>query len=450
MRPTPSSSNGDQPAAPGGSTLETPSPPPGPSQLQAPGSASDTPAADTDTAARSAAADPEAQDDTASDDAADVVADGPDAATQPTAGADADPDAEATAGTDPEPTVDGAAAAREGAADAADAEQDDRTEAEAHGDAAPSHDAGVGTAATDEPDAVADEGPTVYALPGGQAHADSDDPTHPAGDAGTASSGRDVQADADSGEPAVGDSAADPDAGGGEPNGAAAARADVVADEGPAIARSGDGGGPEPTGGDAAADTGTGGDGDGTTGLEAQAREAERAVAQSEAVAAVKADGSDGAPEPKDAGARSEAQSTQADRSTVQDAGAVPAEEPERVSAAPTLADLGHAGADEGADAGPLRPGDVAETRIAVWSGDAAQALRGEWHEVKARFVDEPEAALAEAKALVTRAIQQLAETLLAEQVDLDPRRQSATPDTEAMRVAMRRYRDFLDRVLAL
>jgi hypothetical protein len=43
-----------------------------------------------------------------------------------------------------------------------------------------------------------------------------------------------------------------------------------------------------------------------------------------------------------------------------------------------------------------------------------------------------------------------LAEALLAEQVDLDPRRQAEQPDTESMRVAMRRYRDFLDRVLAL
>jgi hypothetical protein len=51
---------------------------------------------------------------------------------------------------------------------------------------------------------------------------------------------------------------------------------------------------------------------------------------------------------------------------------------------------------------------------------------------------------------VVARAVQQLAETLLAEQVELDPRRADEAPDTEAMRVAMRRYRDFLDRVLAL
>ncbi len=121
----------------------------------------------------------------------------------------------------------------------------------------------------------------------------------------------------------------------------------------------------------------------------------------------------------------------------------------DQVTAAPTRADLGVAG-DETAAAGPLRPGDVAETPIAVWDQRAAQEFRTQWHEVKARFVDEPEAALEEAQQLVGRAVQQLADTLLAEQVDLDPRRGGDAPDTEAMRVALRRYREFLDRVLAL
>jgi hypothetical protein len=92
----------------------------------------------------------------------------------------------------------------------------------------------------------------------------------------------------------------------------------------------------------------------------------------------------------------------------------------------------------------------VPETRIAVWSAESADALRAEWHEVKAQFVDEPTEALDHAQSLVAHAVQQLAETLLAEQVELDPRREEEAPDTEAMRVAMRRYRDFLDRILAL
>ncbi|HCT77967.1 MAG TPA: hypothetical protein DGT23_15510 [Micromonosporaceae bacterium] len=58
-------------------------------------------------------------------------------------------------------------------------------------------------------------------------------------------------------------------------------------------------------------------------------------------------------------------------------------------------------------------------------------------------------AAVAKAHELVSKAVHSLADSLLAE-VDLDPREHSKSPDTEAMRVAMRGYRDFLDRVLAL
>ncbi|MFC7758238.1 hypothetical protein ACFQY4_09700 [Catellatospora bangladeshensis] len=69
---------------------------------------------------------------------------------------------------------------------------------------------------------------------------------------------------------------------------------------------------------------------------------------------------------------------------------------------------------------------------------------------MQSRFVDEPEAALNDAHELVNEAVAALAASLLAEQGDVDPRRGTATPDTEAMRIAMRGYKNFLDRVLAL
>ena len=39
---------------------------------------------------------------------------------------------------------------------------------------------------------------------------------------------------------------------------------------------------------------------------------------------------------------------------------------------------------------------------------------------------------------------------MLAERDELDPLRETANPDTESMRMAMRGYREFLDRILAL
>ena len=96
-----------------------------------------------------------------------------------------------------------------------------------------------------------------------------------------------------------------------------------------------------------------------------------------------------------------------------------------------------------------LRPGDVAEIPIALWSEEEVQRFRDEWRELQVQFIDEPSAAVAGAKRLVTEAVEALSRSLLAQQDQLDPRHQATDPDTEALRVAMRRYREFLDRVLA-
>ena len=98
----------------------------------------------------------------------------------------------------------------------------------------------------------------------------------------------------------------------------------------------------------------------------------------------------------------------------------------------------------------PLRPGDISETSIAVWAPDRAEAFRVHLREVQAGFVDDPALAVSQAQALVTDAVRALAEALLNEQLNLDPRRRSENPDTESLRIALRGYKDFLERVLAL
>ncbi|WP_157437447.1 hypothetical protein [Actinoplanes subtropicus] len=105
---------------------------------------------------------------------------------------------------------------------------------------------------------------------------------------------------------------------------------------------------------------------------------------------------------------------------------------------------------DEQPAAEALRPGDVAAGHIAFWDDDATRHFRAAWHEVKAEFVDDPERALTRAHDLLTDAVNELTEALLAERDELDPLRGTATPDTESMRMAMRGYREFLDRILAL
>ncbi len=98
----------------------------------------------------------------------------------------------------------------------------------------------------------------------------------------------------------------------------------------------------------------------------------------------------------------------------------------------------------------PLRPGDVNQLQIAFWDDEAVAHFRGQWHEVKAEFVDDPVAALSRAHDLLTDAVNELTESLLAERDELDPLRTTSAPDTESMRMAMRGYREFLDRILAL
>jgi hypothetical protein len=98
----------------------------------------------------------------------------------------------------------------------------------------------------------------------------------------------------------------------------------------------------------------------------------------------------------------------------------------------------------------PMRPGDIEAGHIAFWDDDATRHFRAAWHEVKAEFVDDPVTALTRAHDLLTDAVNELTEALLAERDELDPLRGNTTPDTESMRMAMRGYREFLDRILAL
>ena len=101
-------------------------------------------------------------------------------------------------------------------------------------------------------------------------------------------------------------------------------------------------------------------------------------------------------------------------------------------------------------DGAPKRPGDIGETHISFWDDEATKHFRSKWHEVKADFVDDPVAALTRAHDLLTDAVNELTESLLAERDELDPLSSTATPDTESMRMAMRGYREFLDRILSL
>ena len=96
----------------------------------------------------------------------------------------------------------------------------------------------------------------------------------------------------------------------------------------------------------------------------------------------------------------------------------------------------------------PSLPPAVAATTLLA--ADAAQGFRDRWREVQLRFVDDPRDATAEAQGLVEEAIEALAAALAAQKDELGGWQGGASGDTEQLRVVVRRYRDFLDRMLGL
>jgi hypothetical protein len=97
-----------------------------------------------------------------------------------------------------------------------------------------------------------------------------------------------------------------------------------------------------------------------------------------------------------------------------------------------------------------MRPGDVPTTPVvALVSTDVAHGFRERWREVQLRFVDDPRAAAGEAQNLAEEAVEALISALSAHKSDLGGWEATEGGDTEQLRVVVRRYRDFLERVLA-
>jgi hypothetical protein len=78
----------------------------------------------------------------------------------------------------------------------------------------------------------------------------------------------------------------------------------------------------------------------------------------------------------------------------------------------------------------------------------AAQQFRSQWDEVQIGFVDDPVSAVRRADELVAQVMQNLAQTFSEERSRLDGDMNEG--DTEHMRVALRRYRSFFQRLLSL
>src|SRR5579863_5937459 len=103
----------------------------------------------------------------------------------------------------------------------------------------------------------------------------------------------------------------------------------------------------------------------------------------------------------------------------------------------------------------PTTPGQPARsaqddlTSSALFSESDVDDLRSRWSNVQTGFVDEPRRAVEEADKLVAAVMQRLAEGFAKERSNLEKAwDRGDNVSTEDLRVALRRYRSFFDRLL--
>jgi hypothetical protein len=83
--------------------------------------------------------------------------------------------------------------------------------------------------------------------------------------------------------------------------------------------------------------------------------------------------------------------------------------------------------------------------------GEELEGLRARWKEIQTAFVDEPRKAVEQADGLVASAMKRLAEVFAEERSRLEQQWDSGdSVSTEALRVALQRYRAFFDRLLSV
>ena len=100
---------------------------------------------------------------------------------------------------------------------------------------------------------------------------------------------------------------------------------------------------------------------------------------------------------------------------------------------------------------GPAGTAMKPEERSELLAADEAQKLRSRWEKIQTGFVDEPRKSVQEADALVAQTTKQLAESFSRERNELEQEwGQGDNVSTENLRIALRRYRSFFDRLLAM
>jgi len=109
--------------------------------------------------------------------------------------------------------------------------------------------------------------------------------------------------------------------------------------------------------------------------------------------------------------------------------------------------DINESAADKRSSAG--RAGDT--ELAALFAPEIAKDFRCQWDAVQSSFVDDPRGAVRQGDELVARVMKSLTETFSSERAKLEGQfDQSDKMSTEDLRLALRRYRSFFERLLTL
>ena len=94
---------------------------------------------------------------------------------------------------------------------------------------------------------------------------------------------------------------------------------------------------------------------------------------------------------------------------------------------------------------------EEAEQLAPLFSPDVAKEFRARWDAVQSSFVDDPRQAVRQGDELVASVMKSLAETFSSERAKLESQVSKTDQlSTEDLRIALRRYRSFFERLLSL
>ena len=96
-------------------------------------------------------------------------------------------------------------------------------------------------------------------------------------------------------------------------------------------------------------------------------------------------------------------------------------------------------------------PSRAQEQLAPLFTSEASEDFRSRWDTVQIGFVDDPGQAVRQADELVAQVMKSLAESFAGERAQLESQlEQSDSASTENLRMALRRYRSFFQRLLSL